>query len=94
MSDERILPLHLEIVTPDGETADMRCESVTFVAKDGKDGKNGGSMGIRKGHVKTVAVLDKGKIKAFIGGKEILSLEVESGFLSVMNDEISVITDK
>ncbi|MBQ0109527.1 MAG: hypothetical protein KBS44_04540, partial [Clostridiales bacterium] len=44
------------------------------------------------GHIKTVAALSEGDLKAFAEGKEIASYKIESAIASIDNDVITVIT--
>lgn len=45
-------PLSLRIITPNGVAAEAACDAVTLPVADGISGEGGGSMGIRRGHVR------------------------------------------
>ena len=85
--------LDLSVVTPSGSAAQVRCDSVTLPAADGKDGKGGGSLGIRPGHIQALIALAPGRVVAKHGGKVLLSLTVGSGYAAVTGDRVTVVTD-
>lgn len=82
------------IVTPDGVNGEYSCDSVNLIMPDDKKGKNGGSIGIRKGHADSVIALDKGDIIAKLEGKIIFQGQVSGGFAVVKNGNLSVIAEQ
>lgn len=83
-------PLTLIILTPRGEAARLSCDSVTFFAKDNSKGENGGSMGVRRGHIAAAAALEPDtEIRAFAGGSMIAAFRVTSGFAMVKDDVVT-----
>ena len=81
----------LRIVTPAGELAAVDCDSVHLNIPDDAEGKNGGSMGIRRGHSPALAAIAEGEIKAFSDGVLQAAVQVSDGFASVKDDVIMVI---
>ena len=86
------LPIKLTVITPEKVALDVMCDFVSFYTLDNAEGLYGGSMGVEKGHIKTVAALAEGDLKAFAEGKEIASYKIESAIASIDNDVITVIT--
>lgn len=86
-------PLSLRIVTPGGVAAQVACDSVTLPAADGKDGRGGGSIGIRRGHVRAMIALAHGTVCARLAGAVVYLATVESGLAAVKDDVISIVTD-
>ena len=85
--------LILEIVTPNEKYGGLSCDSVHLTVSDGADGKGGGSYGIRKGHVKSLISLDKGKITAYLSGEKVLEAQCSQGFATVEKNTVTVITE-
>ena len=84
-------PITLIILTPRGEAARLRCDSVTLFAKDNAAGENGGSMGIRKGHIAAAVALEPGsEIRAFTGGERAAVFRAASGFALVKDDVVTL----
>lgn len=84
--------VRLKIVTPKGEAANVLCESVQLKTPDGVDGKNGGWLGIRQGHVDALLAISEGPVLALREGKEIARITVGAGFASVSKNTVTVIT--
>lgn len=85
--------LNLKIVTPQGETQEITCDSVHLTIADGSNGKGEGSYGIRPGHVKALISLAKGKISAFSSGDLIFSAECEEGFATVEKNKVTAVVE-
>ncbi len=79
-------PLLLRIVTPTGCALEQTCDSVRLSTPDG-------SIGIRKGHIKSLILLGSGPISAYLNDELIASKEAGSGFATVDNNLITVIAD-
>lgn len=92
MAETARAPLTLKIITPDGERPEISCDSVSVTVKDNKNGKGGGSYGIKKGHAEALIALDKGTLSAKKGEETIFSENLPEGFLSIKNNYITVIT--
>ena len=82
----------LKIVTPTGEAATINCESVQLKTPDGVDGKNGGWIGIRRGHVDALLAICEGPVIALKDGKEISRILLGEGFASVKENVVTVLT--
>lgn len=82
----------LKIVTPKGEAASVACDSIQLKTPDGVDGKNGGWIGIRRGHVDALLAICSGPVVALKDGKELFRTQVGEGFASVKNSVVTVIT--
>ena len=85
--------LILKIVTPNGVHDPIQCDSVRLTICDDLNGKGGGSYGIRAGHAKTLLSLDKGVIKAFRSGQNVLIGESDMGFATVEQNTVTVVTE-
>lgn len=86
-------PITLIIVAPEGEKARLACASVTLFAMDNAAGENGGSMGIRRGHMPAVIALERGSaVKARVEDGSETVFGVSGGFAKVENDIVTVIT--
>ncbi len=86
-------PMTLRIRTPEGTAAEVSCDNVRFFLRDGADGTGGGFVGIQRGHAPAVLALGDGPIRASLGGRSVLRAHVGSGFASVQEDVITVLTD-
>ncbi len=86
--------LTLKIVSKNGSSTPVECDSVHLTVCDDNNGCGGGSMGIRQGHVKSLISVDYGPITAYIEGKEIFSCKTDGGFATVENDIVTVVTEK
>ena len=84
--------LTLKIVTPEGVDQTINCDSIVlWMAPDSK-GKGEGSIGIHKDHVNAVIALGHGPLEAHSAGKKVFSARTESGFASVLNNTVTVVT--
>ena len=86
-------PLTLKIVTPGGEAGSTECDSILLVITDNASGTGCGSLGIHKGFQNSVISLSAGPVIGKRGGEEILKAVVRSGFATVKDNVVSVITD-
>ena len=83
----------LRIVTPCGIALETGCDSVTLPLADGQGGAGGGSMGIRRGHVRAELALCAGCVRAVTGGAVQRSVSVAGGFALVADNAVTVVTD-
>ena len=76
-------------------TEPVECGSVTVFAKDNSSGEGGGSLGFRRGHIKTLAALrESSRVTASLNGSVVFSCTVSGGFVRVENDEVTVMTEE
>ncbi len=85
--------MQLVVSTPNGSLQPIECDSVHLTVCDDSNGKNGGSYGIRKGHIKALIALEQGKITAFLNDKTVFSAENGNGFATVENDVVTVVVE-
>lgn len=85
--------LTLNIVSPKGVFGPVYCDSVQLTVCDDLKGKGGGSYGIRSGHIESLLTLDKGIIKAFLEGKNILTAKCDCGFATVKNNTVTAVVE-
>ena len=85
--------LVLNIVTPNGARDSILCDSVRLTICDDLSGKGGGSYGVRAGHAKSLLTLDKGSVKAFLSGQNVLTGESDIGFATVDQNTVTVVTE-
>ena len=90
---QNTLPLTLSIVTLTGTSDPISCESIRLTVCDNANGKDGGSYGIRKGHVKALLALEAGTITAYENGTPILQAQTGKGFATVDQDTVTVVVD-
>lgn len=90
--DERTISLKL--TSPDGSAQTVPCDSIRFSVPDGENGKNSGSVGIRRGHADALMAVAPGKIRAFSDGREIFSKQIGPGIAVVTASEVSVLTER
>lgn len=81
--------LLLRIITPAGIALETACSSVLMPLADDKNGKGGGSIGVRHGHIDAVMALSEGTVRA--GG---LCVDIGAGLASVENDTVTVICER
>lgn len=86
--------IRLSIVTPDGEAVSVTCDSVRLDAQDDKNGRNGGGLGIRCGHIPAMIALSEGLLTASLEGNTVLKAKVKNGFAAVAQDVVTVLTDR
>lgn len=82
--------LLLRVVTPTGEVANVTCDSIRMQTPDGTDGKNGGWIGIRRGHTDALLALTAGDIQALLDGQLLRRIRVSEGFATVSQDVVTV----
>lgn len=85
--------LLFKAVTPDGELPEIKCDGVTFHIKDNAKGKGGGLYGIKKGHAKALFAVEAGTVTAKLGDETVFSQQFKSGFASVNNNIVTLITE-
>lgn len=85
------LPLTLIIITPDNKMPDIRCDSINLPVCDNKKGKNGGSYGIRKGHINCLIALGEGEITAKAQSCVVFTKPCKSGIAEVNRDTVTLI---
>ena len=85
--------LSLKIITPDGQAANIVCDSIRLPAADDEHGKNGGFVGIHPGHTAAMIALDKGTVSAYTGGTPILTIHIKEGFAAVSPEAVVIMTD-
>ena len=84
----------LRIITPAGIAYEGRCGSVTLPLADDSSGAGGGSIGIRRGHIRAAMALSEGDVCAHTGGTAPDTVRIAAGFASVDNDVVTVITER
>ncbi len=85
--------LTLLFLTASGENDNITCDSVHLIMRDGAIGNEGGSIGIRKGHVKSVIALQDGLVRAYNDENEIFSKHAKNAIAYVENDTVTVLGD-
>ncbi len=85
--------IRLTIVTPNRQTAEITCDSVRMMAQDDECGKNGGGIGIRRGHIPAMIALSEGLVTAYREGNPVLKARIKPGFATVRNDVVTVLTE-
>lgn len=85
--------LELKIVSLNKSIDPVKCDSVNLILCDDDMGNGGGSIGIRQGHIKSLLSVAKGKVTAYLDGKEVFSCQTEGGFATVENDIVTVVTE-
>ncbi len=86
--------LTLIIVAPDGERANLSCDSIRLMVKQNAKEQDGGWVGIRQGHVDALMAVAQGPILAFQNGQEVGRFETGGGFASVKDNVVTVIIQK
>ena len=86
--------IRLTVVTPDGEAVSVTCDSVRMEAQDDINGRNGGGIGIRRGHAPAMIALGEGLLTASSEGNPVLKAKVKNGFAAVAQDVVTVLTDR
>lgn len=86
-------PLLLKIIDDDGNEQTCHCDMVKLNCKYDLNDKNGGSLGIKKGHAKALIALSKDNVRAFLNGEEIFKSDQLSGIAKVENNTIIVLKD-
>ena len=94
MNNQDLSPLTLSIVSSEKAFPLIYCDSVILTVQDNKDGKGGGSYGIRKGHAKALIATAEGTVTAKKDGEVIFSAIVGSGFAVIDSNHITVTSHK
>ncbi len=85
--------LRFRLLTPRGEAFTCLCDSVELTVKDDAQGRGGGSLGVRRGHLPGVAALQEGgRIRVLSGGEAVYAARVRSGFARITREEVTVLT--
>lgn len=79
----------LRIVTPSGSEKDISCDSVRLNAADSQ---GGGLLGIRRGHIPALIMLERGRLTAYCDDKKIKDIGIGSGVATVADDVVTVLT--
>ena len=82
--------LTLKIVTPTGPIKPLKCDSIHLTVHDDKNGRCGGSYGIRAGEIKTLFAVDTGPLTAYHEGKTIFKCILKNGFATVIDNIVTV----
>lgn len=85
--------LKLMLTDSGGREVSVGCDSVRLVAMDGTDGRGGGSIGIRQGHIKSVIALEKGDVIAYRSGEIVFSENICGGVAVVDSDTVTILSD-
>ena len=86
--------LTFKIISLNGSTEPIECDSVHLILRDSTEGKGGGSMGVRTGHIKSLLSVADGKVNAYLNSKEIFSCTTVGGFATVEDDTVTLVTQK
>ena len=86
--------LTFKIVSLNGGTEPIECDSVHLILCDSTEGKDGGSIGIRTGHIRSLLSVAGGKVSAYLDAKEIFSCQSDGGFATVEDDTVTLVTQK
>lgn len=78
--------LNLKIITPAETIFD---EEITYITAPGEYG----DIGVLSGHEKLLANLRIGKLEIVQQNNEMIYFAVNKGFIEILNDEITVLTD-
>ncbi len=84
----------LRIITPAGVAYAARCDSVTLPLADDRDGAGGGSIGIRRGHIRAEMALSAGDVCAHTGRETPDRIHIAAAFASVCDNTVTVISDR
>ena len=85
--------LTLKVIDIEGKEIVAHCDSLHLSCKESPNNKNGGNMGIRKGHIKSAIALEKAPIKAYLKGELVMETSPLSGVALVENDFVLVLKD-
>lgn len=83
--------LLLRVVTPTGEAVSVTCDSIRMQTPDDTEGKNGGWIGIRKGHTAALMAVTAGPVHAFLEEQLVRTVIVSEAFASVKDDVVTVL---
>ena len=86
--------INVTVVTPSGADGEcsFECDSLHMTAQDNKNGRGGGSFGVRYGHTDALAALDKGEITALTDGNVVKKLYTDGGYAKISRDKVMIIT--
>ena len=85
--------MRFRLLTPSKEVVSCSCDSVNLFAKDDRQGKGGGSVGIRRGHLPAVIALEEGgPVRVTLEGKTVFSARISGGFARVDSASVTVLT--
>lgn len=80
------MPLTLQIVTPDRQVFSDQVDHVVLPTE------GGGEIDVLPGHIPLMAMIEPGQLTYFKEGRT-ESLAIEKGFIEVMGDTVSVLTE-
>ena len=85
--------LVFRLLTPQGERCSCPCDTVDLWAKDDAQGRGGGSMGVRRGHLPAVVALEEGsRVRVVSGEKTVYAARIRGGFARVDRESVTVLT--
>ena len=85
--------LRFTLLTPGGELFSGPCDSVLLTAKDDAEGRGGGSLGIRRGHLPAVVALEEGgPVRVLREGETVFTARLRGGFARVDREQVTVLT--
>ena len=85
--------LLFRVLTPAKEVCSCRCDTVNLIEKDNVEGRGGGSIGIRRGHLPAVVSLEEGgSVRASAEGTTVFEAIVRGGFARVDSSSVTVLT--
>ncbi|MDD4688242.1 MAG: hypothetical protein PHE51_00650 [Eubacteriales bacterium] len=85
--------IKLRIIDYNGNEQICNCDTVKLECKYDKSDRNGGGLGIKKGHTKAVISLSKHNVKALLHGEEIFKSDELSGIAKVENNIVLILKD-
>ena len=86
--------MKLRLLTPTGLSEETACDDVLLTQRDSVAGAGGGLVGVRAGHAPAVIALGEGPVSASLGAKTVFRASVSGGFASVLDNAVTVITDR
>ena len=73
--------------------ASCSCDAVNLWEREDRQGRGGGSIGVRKGHLPAViALAEGGTVRAIANGKTIFEAKIRGGFARVDAESVTVLT--
>lgn len=90
MTENKKSPLTLRVFSPVGAESAVECDSVRLFVTDGEDGKNGGLIGIHRGHAPAMIALGEGPALAFLQGEKVYEGTFPGGIAVVEQDAVTV----
>ena len=67
----------------EAQAVTVACDSVRLFARDGENGRGGGCLGIRRGHVPAIIALGNHPVVALLGGQTVFETPVSGGIAVV-----------